>query len=90
MPTVEPAARRAAASAALALGLLLGDRPQALLEAGIFAATIGAATEVVGARVGSLRRIAITDPLTGLPDRRGLEAAAGRALAQRLAGPACR
>ena len=76
-------ARRAAAasSAALALGLLLGDHSQAALEAGIYAAAVFAAAEVVGTRVGTLRRIAITDPLTGLPDRRGLDEAAARAIA---------
>lgn len=65
---------------ALGLGLLLDDGAEPLAQA-LLAATIVAAAEVVGARVGTLSRIAVTDPLTGLPDRRGLEERAARAIA---------
>jgi diguanylate cyclase (GGDEF)-like protein len=65
---------------ALGLGLLLDDGADPLALA-LLAATIVAAAEVVGFRVAALRRIAVTDPLTGLPDRRGLEERAARAIA---------
>jgi diguanylate cyclase (GGDEF)-like protein len=69
-----------AACLVLGLGILLDDGADPLAQA-LLAAAIVAVAEVVGGRVATLRRIAVTDPLTGLPDRRGLEERAARAIA---------
>lgn len=76
------AARLTAAACVLALGLgpLLGGRGEPLALWAVCAVAIVVAAEVVGARFARLHRLAITDPLTGLPDRQGLWEAAERAI----------
>ncbi|HEY2056692.1 MAG TPA: GGDEF domain-containing protein [Solirubrobacterales bacterium] len=65
--------------AAIGIGLSLGHRHDALEQWAIYSVALTMVVEVVGARAARLHHSAITDPLTGLFDRKGLWEAAEQA-----------
>ncbi|HEY0279946.1 MAG TPA: GGDEF domain-containing protein [Solirubrobacterales bacterium] len=66
---------------ALGLGLLVGEGGGGLAQWAVFAASLLAVGELIGARAERLHHDAITDPLTGLLNREGLREAAASAAA---------